>query len=106
MRAKDNVTRRDAITGGVLGALGVLAFSMSLPATRLAVADLDPWFVAFGRAVGAGLLACAYLAVVRAPRPSAAQWRRLAVVALGVVVGFPLCTSLALQTSTASHGAV
>lgn len=90
----------------VLGLLGVVSFSMSLPATRAAVGDLDAWFVAFGRAVGAGLLALAYLAVTRAPRPTAGQWRRLAVVALGVVVGFPLFTSLALVTSTASHGAV
>ncbi|MFG2039653.1 DMT family transporter [Dactylosporangium sp. NPDC048998] len=106
MRDKDNVTRRRAITGAALGALGVLGFSMSLPTTRLAVAHLDAWFVAFGRAFGAGLLAVAYLAIVRAPRPTRAQWRRLAVVALGVVAGFPLFTSLALQTSTAAHGAV
>lgn len=106
MTDKDNVTARTPITGAALGALGVLGFSMSLPATRLAVAHLDPWFVAFGRAVGAGLLAVAYLAAVRAPRPSAAQWRRLAVVALGVIAGFPLLTSLALRTSTAAHGAV
>jgi len=79
---------------------------MSLPATRVAVEHLDAWFVAFGRAVGAGLLAAAYLAVTRAPRPTPAQWRRLTVVALGVVVGFPLFTSLALQTRTAAHGAV
>ncbi|MGI5243541.1 DMT family transporter [Dactylosporangium sp. CA-139066] len=106
MRNKDNVTGTDAITGAALGALGVLGFSMSLPATRVAVEHLDPWFVAFGRAVGAGLLAIAYLAAVRAPRPTRAQWRRLAVVALGVVAGFPMFTSLALQTSTAAHGAV
>ncbi|MER7008118.1 DMT family transporter [Dactylosporangium sp. NPDC000555] len=106
MRSKDNVTRHGAITGAALGALGVLCFSMSLPATRLAVAHLDAWFVAFGRAVGAGLLAVAYLAIVRAPRPTCGQRRRLAVVALGVVAGFPLFTSLALQTSTAAHGAV
>jgi drug/metabolite transporter (DMT)-like permease len=106
MRGKDNVTRSDAITGGLLGALGVLGFSLSLPMTKVAVEHLDPWFVAFGRAVGAGVLALAYLAAVRAPRPTPAQWRRLAVVALGVVAGFPLFTSLALQTSTAAHGAV
>lgn len=106
MRDENSVTRPKAITGVVLGLLGVLSFSMSLPATRVAVGDLDAWFVAFGRAVGAGLLALAYLAVTRAPRPTPAQWRRLAVVALGVVVGFPLFTSLALVTSTASHGAV
>ena len=69
---------------------------MSLPATRVAVQQLDPWFVAFGRAVGAAVLAWLCLRFVGAPRPSRAQWRRLAVVALGVVVGFPLFTSLAL----------
>ncbi|GLY99061.1 hypothetical protein Acsp02_63150 [Actinoplanes sp. NBRC 103695] len=78
----------------------------ALPATRLAVEDLDPWFVAFGRAVGAALLAYAYLRIVAAPRPAAGQRRRLTIVALGVVVGFPLFTSLALTTQTAAHGAV
>ncbi len=90
----------------MLGALGVLAFSMSLPATRVAVQQLDPWFIAFGRAVGAALLAWAYLRWTGAPRPSRAQWRRLAVVAAGVVIGFPLFSSLALTTQTAAHGAV
>ncbi|GLW27845.1 membrane protein [Actinoplanes regularis] len=84
----------------------MLAFSMSLPATRIAVHDLDPWFVAFGRAVGAAALALCYLRLVRAPRPTRDQWRRLPVVALGVVVGFPLFTSLALTSQTSAHGAV
>lgn len=77
-----------------------------MPATRLAVADLDPWLVAFGRAAIAGLLALAYLYGARAPRPTPAQVRRLGLVALGIVVGFPTFTSLALVTQTASHGAV
>ncbi|MGI5151119.1 DMT family transporter [Plantactinospora sp. CA-294935] len=94
------------MVGLVLGALGVLAFSMSLPATRVAVRQLDPWFVAFGRAVGAALLAWAYLRVTGAPRPTPGQWRRLSIVALGVVVGFPMFTSLALVTQTSAHGAV
>ncbi|GAA1630473.1 DMT family transporter [Catellatospora bangladeshensis] len=96
----------DPVGGLVLGALGVLAFSMSLPATRVAVQQLDPWFIAFGRAVGAALLAWAYLRWTGAPRPTRAQWRRLAVVAAGVVIGFPLFSSLALTTQTAAHGAV
>jgi drug/metabolite transporter (DMT)-like permease len=103
MRAKSNVIVPAGVT---LGALGVLGFSFSLPATRLAVAGLDPWFVAFGRALVAGLLAIAYLALSRAPLPSATQVRRLVVVALGIVVGFPLFTSLALTTQTSAHGAV
>ncbi|TQJ22175.1 drug/metabolite transporter (DMT)-like permease [Micromonospora sp. A202] len=84
----------------------MLGFSLSLPATRLAVQQLDPWFVAFGRAVGAGLLAWAYLRLTSAPRLSRGQRRRLVIVALGVVVGFPLFTSLALLTQTSAHGAV
>ncbi|WP_446214757.1 DMT family transporter [Micromonospora sp. IBHARD004] len=96
----------DRVAGLALGALGVLAFSMSLPATRVVVQQLDPWFVAFGRAVGAALLAWAYLRFTGAPRPTRGQWRRLTIVALGVVVGFPLFTSLALITQTSAHGAV
>ncbi|MEV4276954.1 DMT family transporter [Actinoplanes xinjiangensis] len=103
MRNKSSATASAAIT---LGALGVLAFSMSLPATRLAVQQLDPWFVAFGRAVGAAVLAAAYLRISGAPRPTRGQWRRLAIVALGVVAGFPLFTSLALTSQTSAHGAV
>jgi len=95
------------LAGGLgLGALGVLAFSFSFPATKLAVAGLDPWFVAFGRAAAASGLAVAYLVAAGAPRPSRAQWRRLTVVAGGVVVGFPLLSGLALVTAGSAHGAV
>src|SRR4051794_24842737 len=93
-------------TGLALGLLGVLGFSFSLPATRLAVADLDPWFVTFARAVAAGALAALYLLAVRGPRPTRAQWRRLSLVAGGAVLGFPLLTGLALVTSESQHGAV
>ncbi|MFC4065214.1 DMT family transporter [Actinoplanes subglobosus] len=108
MRDKSSATAPTTITVGAiaLGALGVLAFSMSLPMTRLAVRELDPWFVAFGRAVGAAALAAAYLWLSGAPRPTRGQWRRLAIVAVGVVAGFPLFTSLALTSQTSAHGAV
>ncbi|MFY1691988.1 DMT family transporter [Plantactinospora sp. WMMB782] len=111
MRDQSSATAHRTVTAGrasglALGTLGVLAFSMSLPATRVAVQQLDPWFIAFGRAVGATLLAWAYLRITGAPRPTGDQWRRLSVVAIGVVVGFPLFTSLALLTQTSAHGAV
>jgi drug/metabolite transporter (DMT)-like permease len=116
MSNKSNVTAVRTITQGdqrvalppglLLGALGVLCFSFSLPATRLAVADLDPWLVAFGRAVVAGLLSAVVLVLTSAPRPTTSQLRSLALVAIGVVVGFPLFTSLALHKLPASHGAV
>lgn len=81
-------------------------FSLSLPATKIALAGLGPWFVASGRAVGAALLAAAYLWLTGAGRPTRPQAWRLAVVAFGVVVGFPLFTTLALTTQTSAHGAV
>ena len=98
------ITRLPA--GAVLGLLGVVGFSFSLPATRLAVGDLDPWFVTFARAAAAAGLAALYLLAVRAPRPTRAQWRRLALVAGGAVVGFPLLTGLALVTAESQQGAV
>src|SRR4051794_16421488 len=93
-------------TGLWLGALGILGFSFSLPATRLAVADFDPWLVAFGRATVAAALAAVYLLATRAPRPTREQTRSLVIVGAGVIVGFPLLTSLALEVQTAAHGAV
>jgi drug/metabolite transporter (DMT)-like permease len=110
MKYYSNVTEHRAITprlpGLVLGSLGVLAFSFSLPATKLALDGLDPWLVAFARAAVAGLLAIAYLAAVSAPRPTPGQWTRVAVVAGAAVIGFPLFTSLALTTSGSAHGAI
>jgi len=115
MSAVDNATAAGRVTrsaasalppGLALGALGILGFSFSLPATKLAVAGLDPWFVAFGRAAVAGVLAAGVLLLGRAPRPTPAQWRGLALVAFGVVAGFPLLTSLALRDLPSAHGAV
>ena len=98
--------RRDELRGLVLATLGVALFSFSLPATRLAVADLDPMFVAFGRAAVAAVLSAIVLRAWRTPRPSREQWRSLAIVAFGVVVGFPLLTAIALRHVDSSHGAV
>jgi drug/metabolite transporter (DMT)-like permease len=85
------------------GAAGMLIFSASLPATRAAVAALDPWFVTAGRAALAGLLAAGLLALTRSPRPSRRDWAALGVVAFGVVLGFPLFSALALRFVPSSH---
>src|SRR6476661_5625253 len=89
------------------GLVGVTAFSFTVPLTRVAAHDgLSPLFIGAGRAVVASVLACVALVVTRQAVPRAAQWGRLAVVAGGVVVGFPLLTSYALTTVPAAHGAV
>ena len=79
------------------GFLGVLIFSGSLPATRVAVMEFDPVFLTVARAAIAGLLALVLLLLTRQKRPTRAQLQPLIIVALGVVVGFPLLTELALQ---------
>ncbi|WP_040569878.1 EamA family transporter, partial [Microbacterium maritypicum] len=88
------------------GILGVLAFSFTLPFTRIAIGGLSPLFIGSGRAVVAALLAGIALAATRQRPPTMTQWGRLAIVAGGVVAGFPLLTSFAMTTTPASHGAV
>ncbi|MCA0418005.1 MAG: DMT family transporter [Proteobacteria bacterium] len=79
------------------GLLGVLIFSGSLPATRVAVAGFSPLFLTGARAAIAALLGAACLMLLRQQWPSRADIRPLTIVALGVVLGFPLLTALALQ---------
>lgn len=88
------------------GLLGVVIFSGSLPATRLAVVDFSPLFLTSARAVIAALIGAVLLAARRPIRPAAGDLPSLAIVALGVVVGFPLLTGLALQHITAAHSIV
>ena len=82
------------------------AFSFTVPLSRLAVADLSPLFIGAGRAVVAATLAAAALTLTRQRVPHGFQWLRLAVVATGVVAGFPLLTTYALTEVPASHGVV
>ncbi|MCX9157574.1 DMT family transporter [Niveibacterium sp. 24ML] len=90
----------------LLGLIGVASFSLTFPMTRRAVAELDPVFVGLGRAVVAAVLALLVLAWQRAPAPSSTQITRLVLVALGVIVGFPLLSAWAMQSADSSHGAV
>ncbi len=93
-------------SGWLHGLLGVIIFSGSLPATRLAVQDMDPLLLTFLRASIAGLLAIALLVGFRQKRPRLAQLVSLIIVSSGVVLGFPLLTALALQRITSAHSIV
>lgn len=94
------------LTGWLNGFLGVLIFSGSLPATRVAVIDLDPVFLTVARGAIAGLLALTLLLAFRQPRPEKRDLLPLAIVAISVVVGFPLLTALALRHVSAAHSIV
>ncbi|MBC3273353.1 DMT family transporter [Pseudomonas sp. SWRI81] len=92
--------------GWINGFIGVLIFSGSLPATRLAVLEFDPVFLTVLRAAIAGAVAVALLWLLRERRPAPDQWLSLFIVAMGVVLGFPLLTALALQHVTSAHSIV
>ena len=97
----------DSTTDGWLcGLAGVLIFSGSLPATRLAVLGFAPVFLTSVRATIAGMISVLLLLALRAARPARAEVWPLVIVALGVVVGFPLLTALALQHVSSAHAIV
>lgn len=88
------------------GLIGVIIFSGSLPATRIAVVDFSPMFLTSARAVIAGLLGAFFLFALRQTLPLKKDILPLLVVSLGVVLGFPLLTGFALQHITAAHSIV
>ncbi len=92
--------------GMLLGFIGVLMFSLTLPFTRIAVAEINPYFVTFGRSSLGGICALLLLIFTRPKLPSKSQLIRLSVMALGVVYGFPLFVSLAMKTLPSAHGGI
>jgi drug/metabolite transporter (DMT)-like permease len=99
-------TENTRSSGWINGFIGVLIFSGSLPATRVAIVDFSPVFLTVARATIAGLLALCILLIFKEKRPKKAQILPLAIVAIGVVVGFPLLSALALQYVTSAHSIV
>jgi drug/metabolite transporter (DMT)-like permease len=95
-----------ATSGWINGFIGVLIFSGSLPATRLAVLEFDPVFLTVARATIAGALALCLLLLFKERRPARHQLLSLLIVSMGVVVGFPLLTAMALQYVTSAHSIV
>jgi drug/metabolite transporter (DMT)-like permease len=95
-----------ATLGLFWGLIGVISFSLTLPATRIAVPHLGIGFMSVGRAVGAAILAIMILWLTRQPWPRREDVGGLALTALGVVIGFPFLTTLAMANLPASHGGI
>jgi len=93
-------------SGWLNGLIGVVIFSASLPATRVAVATIDPLFLTFARAAIAGVVGGMVLLGFRSSSPPRGSLVSLAIVAAGVVIGFPLLTALALRHVTSAHAIV
>lgn len=93
-------------SGQALAALGVLTFSFTYPMTKIALRGFSPIFAATGRAAAASTLALAVLLITSSQRPSRVQIRGLALIVLGIVIGFPMLTAFALQHTASAHGSV
>jgi drug/metabolite transporter (DMT)-like permease len=96
----------DTSRGYLLALAGVVIFGLTLPFTRIAVAELPPVFVGLGRAIVAALIAAVMLAMTRSPRPIRRDILKLLVAGFGIVIGFPVFSAIAMQTAPASHGGV
>ncbi|WP_408010020.1 DMT family transporter [Pseudalkalibacillus sp. A8] len=92
--------------GLILGFIGVVCFSLTLPSTRIAVEYFGPTVVGLGRTVIASILVTIVLFIRKEKLPTAKQFKGLIIVALGAVLGFPLLTSWAMESLPVSHGAV
>ena len=90
----------------LIGFVGILIFSLTLPVTKLAILSFSPYFIAFGRATLAGAVALAYLVIKHEPMMAKADIGKFVVIALGVVFGFPILTTVAMTHGSSSHGAV
>lgn len=96
----------DTSNGWMNGLIGVLLFSGSMPATKVAVLSLDPIFVTLVRALIAAVLASLFLFYNKATWPTKSESQSLLLVSAGAVIGFPLLSSLALQHMTAARSLV
>lgn len=92
--------------GYVLGFIGVAIFSLTLPFTKLALHELDPFFISIGRTVVAALVAIPLLLVTRQAWPDRSDLKTLLVIAAGVIFGFPILSTIAMRNAPASHGSV
>lgn len=86
--------------------VGVLTFSFTLPMVKLALPAFSPWTLTFGRAAIAGVLALGFLKFAKVPFPERKLLVPLLVTSGGIVVGWPILTTLALQETTSAHAAV
>jgi drug/metabolite transporter (DMT)-like permease len=86
--------------------VGILIFSLTLPMSRIAVAELDPLLVGLGRALAAAVPAGLLLWLTRSRLPRREEMHGVILAALGVVVGWPVTSTMAMQSVPAAHGAV
>lgn len=92
--------------GMLIGFIGVAIFSLTLPFTRIAVQEMNPFYISFGRGVIAGLCGLVLLIATKSSLPTKTQIKKIFITAFGVVYGFPIFTSLAMKTLPSAHSGI
>ena len=97
--------------GFLLGFIGVLIFSLTLPITRhLTQIDFTSLEIGFGRGFLAGIASVLILLFKGQFKtenlPSKTDLRKLIIAAIGVVFAFPIFTAIAMQTIPSGNGGI
>ncbi|QIO05929.1 DMT family transporter [Acinetobacter shaoyimingii] len=95
--------------GWINGFIGMLIFSGSLPATKIAITSFSPEFLTCIRAViatFAGIICLCIFRQFNLRNIHSHQIKSLLIVGLGVVIGFPLFTAMALEHIDSSRAIV
>ena len=93
-------------TGLLLAFVGVLAFSFTVPLTKIGVGGFDPIFMSTARAVIAGALGIIALSAARVRFPGRKFLFPLLITVASNVFGWPILIALALERTTSAHVAV
>ncbi|MDI2588545.1 DMT family transporter [Psychrobacillus sp. NEAU-3TGS] len=92
--------------GMVLGFIGIVCFSLTLPATSIAVPYFGEIIVGLGRTVIAAIIVGTIFIIKKQSLPNKRQFMSLVIVAIGAVLAFPLLTTFAMKSLPVSHGAI
>ncbi len=92
--------------GLLLGFFAVALFSLTMPMTKLALDSFHPYVTGMARSCIAGLLGLGWFISAKKWHLYKTHMRGFILVMLGVAFGFPIFTSMALSTTTASHAGI
>ncbi|TSI06230.1 DMT family transporter [Lysinibacillus sp. BW-2-10] len=92
--------------GMLLGLLGIVCFSLTLPATSIAVPYFGATIVGLGRTVIAAIIVSIIFIIKKESLPNKTQVKSLMIVTVGAVLAFPLLTTFAMKSLPVSHGAI
>ena len=96
--------------GFIYGLVGILIFSITPVATKIALgpnnSQLSAEFITFGRSTLAGFLSLLYLLSFKKKIPQKKDLLNFSVIALCLSVAFPLALSFGLIYSTSIHAGV